>query len=221
MIDPVVIIVPVLNRPGNVDRTLVAFAQATPSPHRVLFVADDYDAPELEALEAANADYVVHEGHGCYARKINLGARSSTEPLLFTGADDLMPHVGWLDAAVAKLDGTVQVVGTNDLGNQRTVHGKHSTHSLVTREYINDPGGVINGAPGDVLFEGYAHAWCDDEFVGTAKYRGVYAHAFDAHVEHLHPAWAKAEQDDTYEKGREATWASKATYNSRRHLWMQ
>jgi hypothetical protein len=35
--------------------------------------------------------------------------------------------------------------------------------------------------------------------------RGVYAHAFDSIVEHLHPMVGKAEDDDTYRLGRQHT----------------
>lgn len=215
----VVIVVPVLGRPHRVVPLLESIEAATPEPHRVLFVADVGDAAERAALEAAGADHITIEGRGTYARKINLAARSSVEPLIFTAADDLHFHSGWFAAASAKLSGPVRVVGTNDLGNPRTMSGEHSTHTLIARSYVDDPGGVIDGRPGMVLHEGYPHEYCDDEFVQTAKARGVYAHALDAHVEHLHFLWGKAEDDATYKRGRSRSSYGRSLYRRRRRLW--
>lgn len=215
----VCIVVPVLGRPQNVAPLIQSVEAATPSGYRLLFVATETDRAEIDALEAFSADFVTIDEPGTYARKINLGARCSTEPLLFTAADDLRFHRGWLTAARALLDGTVQVVGTNDLGNPRTVRGEHSTHTLVTREYIDGPGGVADGEPGQVLCELYPHEYCDDEFIQTAKARGVYAHAFDSHVEHLHYLWGKGEDDDTYRLGRSRTRKGRLLFRQRRRLW--
>jgi hypothetical protein len=44
--------------------------------------------------------------------------------------------------------------------------GRHSTHSLVTRDYV-ERFGTIDEA-GVVLHEGYPHEFVDDEFVQTA-----------------------------------------------------
>lgn len=216
---PVAILVPVLGRPHRVAPTMQSVAAATPSPYRLLFIASRGDRDELAALNDAGADYVVIGHPGTYARKINLGARATTEPLLFTAADDLEFHAGWLDAAVAKLDGTVQVVGTNDLGNPRTIRGEHSTHTLVTRSYLDDPGGVVDGARGQVLCELYPHDYCDDEFIQTAQSRGVYAHAPDSHVEHLHFLWGKNEIDSTYQLGMRGHGQGRRIYTRRRHMW--
>lgn len=215
----VAVIVPVLNRPRNVSRTIADVAAATPTPHRVLFVADPDDRVELDALDAAGADYVVMERHATYAKKINAGFAATTEPLVFSAADDLHFHPGWLERASSLLDGTVQVVGTNDLGNPRTINGDHSTHTLFTRDYIDTVGGTVDGGPGVVLCEQYPHDYCDDEFVGTAKARGVYAHAFDSVVEHLHWLWGKGDKDATYLRGQETSRQGRRIYQRRRRLW--
>jgi hypothetical protein len=215
----VVIIVPVLGRPWRVQPTVTSIADATPKPYRVLFVATSGDGEEIHALKSCDADFVEIDKPGTYARKINLGARSSVEPLLFSAADDLHFHAGWLEAAKALLSDTVHVVGTNDLGNARTMRGEHSTHSLFTRHYIDTVGGVIDGPPGEVLHEGYPHSWVDDEFIQTAKARGVYAHAFDSHVEHLHWLWNKGEDDATYALGAKGHVPGMRLFRKRRRLW--
>ena len=66
------------------------------------------------------------------------------------------------------------MVGTNDLTNKRTIRGRHSTHSLVTRDYADL--GTIDGQPGP-LFQGYHHAaespLDDDGFLVTEDVGGL------------------------------------------------
>lgn len=194
------IIVPVLGRPHRVAPLLASIANGTPEPHRVLFMATAGDGDELDAIVSAGADHmVIAPNHrGDYQKKINHAYRSTREPWLFLAADDLEFHPGWLSSALALMaDESIGVVGTNDLGNQRTIDGTHATHSLVRRSYIDRFGAIDQ--PGIILHEGYPHEWCDDEFVQTAQHRGAYAHAHDSIVEHLHPLWGKADTDELYD----------------------
>ena len=66
---------------------------------------------------------------------------------MFAGADDLNFHPGWDTAALAVMDGWVQVVGTNDLLNPYVTAGLHATHYLVDRRYLDDVGGVVDQGP--------------------------------------------------------------------------
>lgn len=219
MIEPVVILVPVLGRPHRVVPTMESVQASTPEPHRLLFVAQADDTDELAALESAGADHiVVARSRRSYAKKINDGYRASDEPLVFMAADDLAFHDGWNARAQALLKPGVDVVGTNDICNPRVMTGQHSTHTLVRRSYVEGRSGVVD-TPGTVLCELYDHEFCDDEFVQTAMSRGVYAHAFDAIVEHLHPNVDKAPDDPTYQLGRRKTSSSRQTFIRRRHLW--
>lgn len=212
------IIIPVLARPHRVAPLLADIAAATPEPHRVLFVADVDDPAEIAALEAAGAEFIVVDQPRNYAAKINAAYHASTEPVLLSAADDLHFHAGWLPAALALLSDTVQVVGTNDLGNARVIKGDHSTHTLFTRRYIETESGVID-TPNTVLHEGYPHDYCDDEFIGTAKARGRFAMAFDSHVEHLHPAWGKGDADPVYTKAKAQVRIGRRLFIQRRNLW--
>ena len=214
----VVIVVPVLGRPHRVLPTMRSVAAATPEPHRLLFAANRNDRAEVRALAAASANFILVAGAGTYAEKINAAYGATDEPLLFLAADDLEFHRGWLTAAADQLGAGVEVVGTNDLGNPRVLNGTHSTHSLVTRTYCDDPGATAD-TPGTVLHAGYRHLFCDDELVGVAQSRGVYAHAHGAVVEHLHPYFGKAPDDSTYSKGHRRAREDRATYDRRVHLW--
>jgi glycosyltransferase involved in cell wall biosynthesis len=215
----VAILIPVLGRPHRIIPTINSVAAATPEPHRLLFLASDDDQPTIAALEAVGADFmIVAPGRGSWACKINDGYRATTEPWIFTGADDLAFHPGWFSRALAWADDTTGVIGTNDIANPRVMTGQHSTHSLIRRSYVDDLG-TVDG-PGQVMHEGYAHQYADDEAVATAMARGTYAHAFDSIVEHLHPMVGKAPDDATYRLGRERTRESRRLFLARRRLWM-
>jgi glycosyltransferase involved in cell wall biosynthesis len=213
----VVIIVPVLGRPHRVSPLIENINHATPEPHRVLFVADVDDQPELDALQAVRAEWIAVDQPRNYAGKINAGYRATTEPLFFMAADDLNFHPDWLSRALKWMGEGIDVVGTNDICNPRVMTGQHSTHTLVRRSYIDTHGTIDED--GKVLHEGYAHEYTDDEFVQTAKKRGVYAHAFDSIVEHLHPNVNKADDDDTYRLGRSRTRESRRLFQYRQRLW--
>lgn len=217
----VLIIVPALGRPHHVAPLLESIETNTPAPHRTLFVCSPHDFTVHDAVRAVDGELVLttwDPGHGDYARKINLGYRISTEPLLFLGATDLRFHREWLERAVAYLEPGVGVVGTNDLGNSRVLRGVHSTHTLVTREYVDTYGTIDE--PGKVLHEGYWHEYCDDEFVETSWKREAWAFAHDSIVEHLHPAWGKGEMDAMYAQEGRRMRHGRRLFLRRRPLWV-
>lgn len=210
----VAILVPVLRRPQRVASLLRSIGEATPQPHRVLFIADPDDATELAAIAKCGADCIAPGGS--YAHKINCGAQTTTEPLIFVAADDLGFKPGWLEAAEAMLTEGIGVVGTNDLGSPRVMAGEHATHSLVTREYAAQ--GTIDDSS-KLLHEGYHHNFVDDELVATAKHRGAFAFAADSHVEHFHPFWDKGEMDEIYQLGQAQFRFDRRHFLRRQHLW--
>jgi hypothetical protein len=210
------ILVPMLGRPHRVAPLLESIRETTPGA-RVLFLVTTGDQPVIDALDGADRVELPPRQRGDYAVKINAGYRHTTEPLLFLAADDLRFHPGWFELAAAKLTPGIGVVGTNDLCNRRTMRGEHSTHSLVTREYV-DRFGTID-EPGKVLHEGYVHEFVDDELVGTARKRRAYAHASKAIVEHLHPMNGQAPMDRLYRRQGMRMRASRDLYQRRRMLW--
>ena len=92
-----------------------------------------------------------------------------------------------------------------------------ATHFLVTRSYVEQFGTIDE--PGKFFHEGYPHEWVDDEAIGTAQYRKAYAYADDSIVEHMHPAWGKADWDDTYRRMGQRMRDGQTLFNRRRSLW--
>lgn len=228
----IAVLVPVLGRPDNAAP--VARSWAASDPARVtdlFFVVSLEDTAQVAACLAARnevgpdrvriLDLTDPPGPGDFARKINFAARSTaTYPFVFQGADDLHFEPGWAEAAltVAEQRG-VSVVGTNDLGNPTVMRGDHSTHTLIRRTYIQDPGGAW-AEPGNVFHEAYGHQWCDTELIDLAKARGEWAFAPDALVRHNHPFWNRAVPlDDTYRRGQATGAADQRLYLARRRLW--
>lgn len=216
-----VILVPVLRRPRNVAPLVRSVHENTPEPHRLLFVATAGDLEEITAIRDAGADLleVPPYPRGDYARKINAGYRSSSEPFLFLGADDLAFHPGWLSAALSEFERPeIGVVGTQDLApTERARTGQHATHSLVRRSYVDERGTIDRR--GEVLHPGYWHEYVDDEFIATARARGAFVFAHGSVVEHLHPSWGKAPTDELYAQQRRRMSHGRALYARRRRLW--
>ena len=156
---------------------------------------------------------------GDYARKIQAGYEHVDQPLLFLAADDLRFHPGWWQAAAAHLVPGVGVVGTNDMGNPRVIAGEHSTHSLITRAYVDVFGGTADQR-GQVLHDGYDHEYVDDELIGVARARGAFRFAHAARVEHLHPNWRRdVPRDNLYRAQRQRMRRSRPLFEQRRLMW--
>ena len=208
-----VILVPVLGRPHRVAPVLESAAKATPGAD-VLFIADPDDTDELEILTLEGADFIAPGG--TYASKINAGVRETDAPLVFSGADDLTFLPGWFEAAKAHLSDEIRVVGVTDEVTKRNQLGHHAPHFLIARDYALCP--TIDGGRGP-LCEAYGHQYVDDEFVGTARHRGVIHISTEARVRHTHYFDGSGVMDATYEKGLMTRRRDRALWKRRRRLW--
>lgn len=218
----ITVVVPVLDRPQNAQ-PLVDSLNRSGANADLMFICSPNDTAEIDACVATGMLVKLLDRDPApadYARKIQAGYESSQTPYILCGADDLRFHEGWYQRLLEiALKYDVGVVGTNDLGNQATVTGSHSTHPLVARAYIEHRGGYVGGR-GQVYFDGYSHQYVDSELCETAKQRGCYAHCHDSLVEHLHPLWNKSEMDATYRRSLEDGAADRRLFESRHHLWL-
>lgn len=200
----VVVLVPALGRPGRVSSLQSSlYGSRDTIDFRLVYLVSPNDALMLEVLRSCAVEHMVTpfpNAPGDYARKLNYGIGRTTEEWIFLGADDLKFWPGWAEVAISasRQNDNRMVVGTNDLGNAEVKRGKHSTHSFVHRDYVEQ--GTWD-EPDKLLHEGYHHNWVDKEFVQTAIRRDQYIHSASSIVEHLHPHWGKSEMDATYRKG--------------------
>lgn len=215
----IAVLVPTFGRADRLARVAANIAENTETEHRVVFAVEAEDVASIAAAAELDVDVVVNEGRPNYSGAITTAYRETPAEYVFAGADDLNFHPGWDTAALALMDGWVQVVGTNDLLNPYVTAGLHATHCLVDRRYLDETGGVVDQGPGSFLFDGYDHQYTDTEFIGTAKMRARFRPCFDSVVEHLN-AWSpKGEVDATARKTMRAIDTDSELYDSRRDLW--
>lgn len=233
--DGVDVLVPVMRRPQNAEPFMRALRAST-GLATVWAVCDATDDETRNAWTAAGARVVsiavaggrvwtplegalMPEGPflpGTFAQKVNAGFKATSQPWVFVCGDDVRFHAGWLDHAEATAGDRYHVIGTNDLSNARVVSGEHSTHLLMRRSYVEEQGGSWDG-PGVLAHEGYGHWFVDDEIVLAAKQHNAWAMALGSIVEHLHPIFGKAEDDDVYRLGQARAKKDQAHFKERFH----
>jgi hypothetical protein len=199
---PLRVLVPMLGR-GHLAGPLVENLRLT-SAAPVTFLCSPGDDETIAACEQTGEDVMVvgwQPGRADYARKINAGFAACAEDWVFTGASDIVFHPRWEQQALQVGDRIgAGVVGTQDTRNPLVRKGLQSTHSLVRRAYVHEFGSATFDKTGAVYSEVYDHQYIDLELVETAKLRNRWAFAKRAVVEHRHPAWKSAPEDDTYVK---------------------
>ena len=219
----VLVSIPTLFRPERVIQTALTALETTPDVRVHISVSpDDRETAEALALDGRFDFDVVPWSYtegADWARKHNRVYTGMEEDWILLAGDDLRFHPDWFHHCLTQAHrvGGACVVGTNDLGNSRVLAGHHSTHPLVHRDYI-ECGGVMDD-PTRLLPECYGHWFVDDEFVHTAQARDTYTHAHAAIVEHLHPNWGKADDDETYRIGQASIVQDGALFQTRQHLW--
>lgn len=222
------VLVPVLNRPGNVKPLVESFEANCPDDAELVFIVNSDDHAEIEALNQPGGRFlytVVDDPIRSWPTKINQGVdfvdRFGGPAWLLCAADDITFIPGWWDVTAAlRADPQIGVIGTNDSatgqGNPRVAAGEHTCHPLIRASYIHKFGTIDQ--PGYAVHEGYQH-WCvDDELVWTARLRNAWAFCREAVLEHHHPYWdPTVPTDATYTLGEAnaqadmALWADRAT----------
>lgn len=203
----IAVLLPVLGRPWAAKEVLDTILSSSSLVSDIVFICSPSDKAERRACialaeHARTLDANWPAGPGDYARKINLGFRATEAEFVFLGADDLVFTPGWDDRALnIAYSSNAGIIGTNDDANPLVKRGRHSTHSLVRRAYVDLIGATFSDGPGVVYHEGYDHQWVDTEMVFAAMKRQQWAFARLSIVEHHHPMYDKAKQmDKTYRK---------------------
>lgn len=216
------ILVPVLGRPRNAAPLVESIRESTIfTAHRVTFICSPSDREQLEAAGKVAEDVLIarwEPGPADFAKKVNWAIRETRFPWLMLAADDLRFEEGWAEAALAVAEQTgKRVIATNDKANPEVMRGRHATHPLVARSYIEEYG-TIDGE--GFYCEAYDHQCVDVEATETAIMRGEFAFAANSVVRHLHPIYnSHVPMDDTYRKALENGSRDRDLMLSRRHLW--
>lgn len=191
------ILVPTLNgREANAATFMQSLGDVSDVDVTAIVELADDDAAKAWAEQGANVRFADGRSFAC---KINAGFRGTAALWILMVGDDVRFHDGWLDALMAKADETdADVIGTNDLGTG--VSDWFSPHPLINREYVDEQGASWDG-PGIVCHEGYRHNYVDNEILAVAQQRGAWAMAWDAVIEHMHPAFGKGDDDRIYRLG--------------------
>ena len=139
-----------------------------------------------------------------YRHARNLGA-----DWFVLGADDLVWGVGWLARAFME-DPRAEVIGLND---GHTDIAQYAPHYMAELSFCETH---LNG---HICPPEYKSWWFDREVCELARRLGVYAPAWGADVEHLHPDWQTADLDDTYREMLPTHDEDKATYLKRKKAY--
>lgn len=215
------VLLPVLGRSRSARPVVDSILSATSVPVCITFLCSPDDPLQESAAIETSQDVIRVSwpaGVGDYAKKINAGIEETKMPWILMGADDLRFEEGWDVEALAVAESTGKsVIATNDMANPEVMRGRHATHPLVARSYI-EAYGTIDGE--GFYHEGYDHQCVDVEATETAQARGEFAFAARAIVRHMHPIFDRTVQmDDTYTKGMARGQQDLALLRERRPLW--
>jgi len=147
-----------------------------------------------EAFDGMDVKMLIFDDWQGPIRAWNAGLAQAQGEYLVFGADDLWFHEGWLPLALDKLESIRDrsgLVGFND----GTTNGElECTHFLMTRDFC------MEHHAGVLAFPAYHQYFTDVESFHRASEADRYRWAFKSKVEHLHHAWNKAEEDETYKQ---------------------
>jgi hypothetical protein len=216
------VLIPVLGRPQNAAAVVDAVHAGTVThAFRILFICNKGDDAQIAACQATGEDVMTvawESGPHDYPAKMNAAYQQTDGEWLLLGADDIVPQRCWAKTALERAGDRYHVIATNDRANRQVMGGLFGTHCLVRRSYVFEQGASY-GMRNTLFHEGYDHNFCDRELCGVARDRGVYTFSKESVIQHLHPNWRTAKNDDTYRKGRENFKADLELFLTRSRLW--
>ena len=202
------IITPSTRRPEQLRACMDRLIETTKDNDvEIICVIDDCPA-SVAALEGLPIIVIDNPKHKGAAACWNQGSLVATGEAFVLGADDVIYHDGWLDAALvalAKMGGS-GMVGLNDT---KVPEHAFATHHLMTRDFI------IEHMGGCFVIPVYRHQFIDLEATARARRAGRYIWARDAIVEHRHPAHKTAPDDLVYRLGGSFHAQDRITYQAR------
>lgn len=185
----VYVLLPVLYRHEQLRRVLQSLKDTAPEIGIVVAIEpDDVDCEKIAKDFGAIVAKCPKARQGC-AQAWNTALRNApgTATAFVLGADDIIFHDGWFEAAVKALDalGGDGLVGFNDLHKKPPM----ATHFMMTRKHLITVNGGVMACPHYVMEN------VDVEAIARAEKAGKYIYAENAIVEHL---WNGRKPDKYY-----------------------
>ena len=156
---------------------------------------------------------------GTYVAGINQGYKSTTEPYLLFGADDIEFTPNWDKKLLKYFDNlAIGIVGSLDDWTVSQT-GLHGSHPLVKRAYVQEFSGTFD-EPNTPYSTKYIHYMADIETEQVAMMRNAWVQA-KTEIKHHHWVNKQAEMDETYKRGLVNLERDKKTYDQRRKNFEQ
>jgi hypothetical protein len=194
-----VVIVPSRGRPNSITRLAQTFANTTQDPNTKLWVAVDFDDPDISKYQDTATTFdtqvtVVEVIGGCMSAALNEAAEAAVgdltvEAIGFMGDDHLPRTPGWDTTYLATLRemGIGIVYGDDKLQSEALPTQCAMSASIVrTLGWMCPP--VLR------------HLWIDNFWLDLGKAAGCLRYLPDVTIEHMHPYNDKAEMDAGYER---------------------
>lgn len=220
----IAILIPTMGRPERLKGILDQIEKHTISPHTVYIITEPEDQAtqdETNKLKTENVRLIINRAPHNYVTAINHGYHVSTEPFIFCGSDDIDFEPNWDEKMLVEFDkeNPPGLVGARDSW-AITKTGKHTSHFMVSREYIKTQGGVEDEKE-TIYSSQYQHFNCDIETEQVAMKRGKFKMS-KAFIEHHHFCQdSSVAYDQTYQKEQSKISRDMRTYNQRRHRFEQ
>lgn len=186
----------------------------TKGSHEVQFVvAIDNDPDTLrfvsDVLREEERSISYSEGYRGCSKAWNDALFLATGELIVLAADDLIFHLGWLDAALEKMSELPEGGGLVGFNDTQLDGNELATHYMMTRWFID------NCLGGKVAWDVYKHSFNDCEINERAKRAGRFIYAPEAVVEHRHWIFGTRSQDQTDARALADYTESQAKYTER------
>lgn len=212
----VAILIPTYGRPHRIAPLIENITSVTDmSLVEIVFIVEADDQATIDACESLGVTYLINTRARNYAGAMNTAVRTLQNEFFYASSDDFLYHENWLQPLL-NYSAAYSVVGSNDLGNPAVAQGQLAVAFLIKKSYLSR---AVLDSPGDMVHEGYLHNFADTELTQTAISQNEYGYCSESIVEHMHPAFGKGADDNTYHL-QDGTWDHDAmVYQTRSILW--
>lgn len=214
----IAILIPTYGRSSRFQAIIENIENNTIIPHATYFICENTDQPSIKEANRLNQKLIVVSGN-TYVSAVNAGYRSTKEPFILLGSDDIVFSENWDTKMLEQFaDPAIGIAGHIDEWKISKT-GKHGSHLMVRRAYIEKYGGVTD-EKNTIYSSRYHHIMCDIETEQTAMMRKAFAMS-DAFISHTHWYMKTAVMDPTYQRAIDVAERDRKTFQERRKNFEQ